>query len=501
MATTKMSAPYRFTLRAFEVPLAELYENLAIEPGPDGHFILAQALKGVGVQRRPVLLDSAAGWPRNYSLLALDPVETDLPQSLGELATFAKSFQIAAAGERIPGPFHGGFVGALAYDLGVEGESVPLPPEPWGLPHIVGGVYTDFIVYLGEEESLWIVLGLNENGDKQSVEARRQSLVDLLRKGLTLADGATSPKAPLNRHTPSAVHEERIEEVRMRIGRGEFYQANLAHRFTRSIEGAPADLYGRLRTSNPAPYAGYMSWPTASGSAAIMSSSPELLLELKHVGDRREARSRPIKGTAPRSTNPVEDKQLAEALQASAKDRAELAMIVDLERNDLGRTARTGSVYVEEFPALRSYERVHHLTADVVSEPREDCDAFDVLAAVFPGGSVTGAPKLASMAAIAELEGEGRGFFCGSLGFVDSRGESSFNLLIRTVIWRSVDSPGQRQAGEVSFRVGGGITWSSNPADEDAETLAKASGMLAAFETGSPINHVREQHSTPENQS
>ena len=469
----------------------------------DGHWILAHGLRGFGIDRRPVLLDSAAGWPRAYSLLAVDPVIAELPQTIAELADLAQTFQLAEQAEAVPGPFQGGFIGALSYDLGVQGESLVLPEEPWGWPHIVGGFYSDFFVYLAQADRMYLVLGESEGELAASLEERREALLAKLRSGLAQPPSSTVSNGPLDRHTPSALHEQRIEEVRRRIGRGEFYQANLAHCFSGSIQAEPVELYLRLRSSNPAPYAGYMSWGSGTDQAAILSSSPELLLELTEVDGRRQARSRPIKGTAPRSADELADRKLAKGLLASEKDRAELAMIVDLARNDLGRTAQTGSVKVEEFPALRSYQRVHHLTADVVAQPRDECDAWTVLAAVFPGGSVTGAPKLASMSAIAELEAEGRGFFCGSLGFVDVRGQASFNLLIRTVTWRSSEAAhGETEPlpprGEVSFRVGGGITFSSDSAAEDAETLAKASGMMAAFESSPNTADQGEHQRAPE---
>jgi para-aminobenzoate synthetase component 1 len=223
---------------------------------------------------------------------------------------------------------------------------------------------------------------------------------------------------------------------------------------------------------------------------ALLSASPELLLE---VGDeprdvpgdepgaehrRRIARTRPIKGTAARSDDPAQDARAAAQLLASAKDLAELAMIVDLERNDLGRVARTGSVRVEAFPRLESYAGVHHLVADVACELRPDVDAVDALAALFPGGSITGAPKLASMAAIAALEGEGRGFFTGALGRIDLTGRAAFNVLIRTLTWCARE----RGAAEVGYHVGGGITWSSDAAAEERETLLKGARLAQALD-------------------
>jgi len=219
----------------------------------------------------------------------------------------------------------------------------------------------------------------------------------------------------------------------------------------------------------------FASWGDAdsrSPRGAILSASPELLLEF----DGELARTRPIKGTAARREDPVEDARSAQRLLDSAKDRAELAMIVDLERNDLARVCARRGVWVEGFPRLESYARVHHLLADVVGRPRADVGAFELLEALFPGGSITGAPKLSAMARIAELEGEGRGFFCGSAGFVDLRGHAAWNILIRTLLWRET-----ARGGELSFRVGGGITWSSHAEAEERETLDKAQGLIDAL--------------------
>ncbi len=284
---------------------------------------------------------------------------------------------------------------------------------------------------------------------------------------------------------PPAEHRRRIEVARERIAAGDVYQVNLAHPFECSTRGAPEDLYRALRRANPAPYMGFMridAEPGGASGGALLSASPELLLEY----DGELLRTRPIKGTAPRGDSPQADRALAEALLASEKDLAELVMIVDLERNDLGRIAGPGGVRVEGYPSLESYARVHHLMADVVARPAPGVGALEALGALFPGGSVTGAPKLAAMDVIAELEGEGRGYFCGALGYLDGRGRAAFNLLIRTMEWRPLGTPAEGPEGapfdgQVSFRVGGGITWSSDPAAEDLETLAKARGLLEAL--------------------
>jgi para-aminobenzoate synthetase component 1 len=370
----------------------------------------------------------------------------------------------------LPGPFHGGFLGALSYDLGVADER-PLapPPEPWGLPLVVGGIYTDFVVRDEADGRAWLVQCQARDDLEGSPERRREELVELLFSPPHAGDVRTGA---LVRHVAAAEHVRRVEAIRASIARGDVYQVNLAHRFTAHVDGSTAALYARLRAVNPAPFMGCAVWE----GGALLSASPELLLEY----DGREARTRPIKGTRPRAADPTRDRALAAELLASEKDRAELTMIVDLERNDLGRVALPGSVRVEALGRLASYARVHHLMADVVARPRPGVDALDLLAALFPGGSVTGAPKLAAMERIADLEGEGRGYFCGALGFVDRRGRALFNLLIRTLQWRPRADLGAR-SGEVSFHVGGGITWSSDARAEERETLDKAAGLLDAL--------------------
>ena len=400
--------------------------------------------RGVG------LLEGAGDAPGRWGWLCFDPLPgVATPRSLGELALPPAD---------VPGPFAGGFVGALSYDLGPEGERIVLPRDPWQLPLCVGGIYTDFLVRDEQSGVSWLCVA--DPAREGDVRRRLEAPAPVLAR--------PRPAGPLVRHTSRAEHMARVERVRADIAAGEYYQANLAHRFTRAVEGHPCAWFERLARINPAPYMGYLDF----GSGAILSASPELLLEVE--GTR--ARSRPIKGTARRADEPHADRALADALLASEKDRAELAMIVDLVRNDLGRVARPGSVRVEGgFPRLESYAGVHHLLADVVAELAAGRTALDTLDALFPGGSISGAPKLASMAAIAREEGAGRGFFSGSLGFLDVRGNALWNILIRTLVWR-------REPSEFSFHVGGGITWSSDADAEERETLLKAARLMETLE-------------------
>ena len=359
----------------------------------------------------------------------------------------------------------------------MAGERLDLPAEPWGFPTVVGGLYTDFLVHDGAGRT-WLVLGEEPGDGRPAVAQRRGELFERFRAAPRLEPARST--GPLERCTPADEHRARIARAQEAIAAGEMYQANVAHRMTRAVDGDPVDLYLRLRGTNPAPYMGYLAFE----QGAVLCSSPELLLDFEPGGAGRapRARTRPIKGTIERGATPAEDRANAERLLASAKDRAELAMIVDLERNDLGRIAEVGTVRVGELPRLESYAAVHHLVADVSCRPRAGLDAVDALAALFPGGSITGAPKLRSMEILAQLEGEGRGFFTGSMGMVDLRGRAVFNILIRTLLWRPLEAGGS--GAEVSFRVGGGITWASDPALEDAETLAKARALADALEAG-----------------
>jgi para-aminobenzoate synthetase component I len=426
-----------------------------------------------------VALDSAAdlpGWsgggPRRFSVVGFEPLrEPAGARNLAGVRRLAR--QLAGdGGDPVPGPFAGGFIGALAYDLGPAGEDLVLPADPWNGPPVVGGLYTDFAVLDHDRGAVWLVLGDGPGDGRAPVKQRREHLLDRLAEGTRAGEARAT--AELERHVSAAEHRRRIEAARDWIGAGEFYQVNLAQRFTQSVSGHPVDLYLRLRAANPGAYNAYLAWGLERDmpAGALLSTSPELLLAC----DGDLVCSRPIKGTIGRARGEAEDRARIEHLLADPKERAELAMIVDLQRNDLGRVARVGSVRVEHFPGVETYRGLHHLVADVRARLRPGLDAGDALAALFPGGSITGAPKLRAMQAIAELEGHGRGFFTGSAGFLDTRGHGAWNILIRTAVWRR-----RAQGGEVSLQVGGGITWSSEARAEERETRLKGAAVAAAL--------------------
>jgi para-aminobenzoate synthetase component 1 len=279
--------------------------------------------------------------------------------------------------------------------------------------------------------------------------------------------------AALRRPPPSSItsnftrreYEAAVAKIRDYIAAGDVYQVNLAQRFEVAVTEGAFDLYARLRALNPAPFGAYLSL----GDVAVASISPERFVRLDPSG---VVEARPIKGTRPRGVTADDDGALAAALLASAKDRAENVMIVDLLRNDLGKVCRPGTVLVPELCALESHPTVHHLVSTITGQLRDDADAFDLLRAAFPGGSVTGAPKIRAMEIIAELERAPRGVYCGAIGYISASGAMDMNIPIRTVVLRG---------GAASFHAGAGIVWDSDPAAEYDETLAKARAMIDAL--------------------
>ena len=457
--------------------------------GP-GELDLPRALLALRDRPGLVAMDSAGGKPARWSLVAFDPFDdfgqdtASAPRSLEELEDRLSAFELTPGAQESCDalPFAGGFIGALAYELGAYGEKLELPPPVWPVPPIVGGLYGDWILFEhgpSPRTTLYLSEGAGGAPGPASILERYASVVDDLRVGAPAALPIRS--GGLRRPTSTDEHKARVEGARAKIAEGEIYQANVAHRMVAETAAQDVDLFLELRRVNAAPYMGFcrFSFDGDERAGAILSASPELLLELgpDGGGGGRVARTRPIKGTIGRGQTPRDDEAAREKLLASKKDRAELAMIVDLERNDLGRIAEPGGVEVKGFPSIETYASVHHLVADVVARVRPGASALDVVASLFPGGSITGAPKLRSMEVIADLEGEGRGFFTGSLGFVDLRGRVLLNILIRTLIFAARE-PEDGGGASVSFHVGGGITWSSVAADEDQETLLKAEGLL-----------------------
>jgi para-aminobenzoate synthetase component 1 len=277
---------------------------------------------------------------------------------------------------------------------------------------------------------------------------------------------ASAPSPPrLQADFTRAEYRAAVRRALEHIAAGDIYQVNLAQRFRVVPAPHPAALFRALRERAPAPFSAYVALPGGDG---IVSSSPERFFRIE--GDRIE--TRPIKGTRPRGRTPAEDAALAGELRTSGKDRAENVMIVDLERNDLGRICAIGSVRVPALWEVESYSNVHHLVSRVEGTLRPGVTPGEILRAMFPGGSITGAPKIRAIQIIDELEPVRRGIFTGAIGYWDLRGGCDFNIAIRTIAV---------ERGIASFHAGGGIVADSDPDAEYEETLDKASGMMEAL--------------------
>lgn len=359
-------------------------------------------------------------------------------------------------------PFTGGLLGYLAYDFGRRLERLPAQAaDDLALPDARLGLYAWALVTDHRRQTSQLVF------HPRLPAERRAALIALFEAG---ADAPPADDfrllAPFAADLDAGQYRAAIERIQDYIRAGDCYQVNFAQRFQAPCRGQPWGAYDRLREACPTPFAGYL----ALEDGAILSLSPERFISVQ----AGQVETRPIKGTRPRGADADEDRALADDLLASAKDRAENLMIVDLLRNDIGRSCRTGSVRVPELFALESYPNVHHLVSSVTGELAEGLDAFDLLAGSFPGGSITGAPKIRAMQIIDELEPTRRAIYCGSLLYIDCRGEMDSSICIRTVLVRG---------GRASCWGGGGIVLDSVWQAEYAESQTKVRVLLQTLET------------------
>ncbi len=370
--------------------------------------------------------------------------------------------------EHDPGlpPFTGGAMGYFAYELGRYIERLPdAVTDDIALPEMALGFYDQVVAHDHRTGRTWLFLTAPDpRGLRETRERAMRRLQTIPRKPAWNNGGGKTEFSSNFTHEEYIAAVKRIKEY---IVAGDIYQANLTQRFTCGLQRHPWEMYRRLRRINAAPFSAYLNF----GDGHVCSSSPERFLKVE--GNRVE--TRPIKGTRHRSSDPREDLRLQEELLASRKDRAELSMIVDLLRNDLGRVCEYGSVKVEEHAVLESYATVHHLVSTVTGILHAGQDQADLLRATFPGGSITGAPKIRSMQIIDELEPTARSVYTGSIGYLGFNGHSDLNIAIRTIITR-----GDR----AYFQVGGGIVADSSPQDEFEETLHKGKAL---FETLSSL--------------
>ncbi|MFN4284248.1 MAG: aminodeoxychorismate synthase component I [Alphaproteobacteria bacterium] len=426
------------------------------------------ALHRLDPARYPHLLESAArglaSSDNRHDILFAFPGETLAPAN-GFLAAFDAAFaaaKIARPDDVADLPFRGGWFVYLGYELAGEIEPTLRLPAARGLTaalpkacavRVPAAVLRDRI-----DGTLTLI-----------AEAGQESLLDLMQADLAaLGQAVAAPvtlDGPLVEDDP-ARHLAAIAKVRDYIFAGDVFQANLSRAWRgRLAAGAThADLYESLRARNPAPFAALATFD----EAAVVSSSPERLLRVRG----RAIDTRPIAGTRPRGRGEAQDSALSAELIAHPKERAEHIMLVDLERNDLSRVCEPGSVVVDEMMAVESYAHVHHIVSNVAGRLRADVTPGQAIAALFPGGTITGCPKVRCMEILAELEGAARGPYTGALGYVNRDGDMDFNILIRTML---------RVGEDIEFRAGGGIVADSVPERELAETRAKARGLLRAL--------------------
>jgi para-aminobenzoate synthetase component 1 len=446
-------------------------------------------VRAIGAMREPALLEGGAGLgpAGRWTILTARPTlifEADADtwlerregreprrgttDPLAELDRLLHEFYLADPREEIAPdtpPFQGGMIGFINYDLAPRLERLPRRAAPDSeMPILRFGLY-DWAITIDHRigETSLSAFNLADEGEP-ALRAKLNLLKTELASAVVIRPHSKL-STPLGSNFSRGEYLEAVERVLEYIRAGDVFQINLSQRFSAHGRIDPLDLYLRLRHASPAPFAAFLQWQ----DQAVVSASPELFYETR--GSRIV--TRPIKGTRPRGRSPKEDARLAAELLGSTKDRAELTMIVDLERNDLGRVCRYGSVVVSEPLRIESFAQVHHLVATVEGELRPGAGAIDIVKAVFPGGSITGAPKIRAMEIIDELEPTRRSVYTGSIGYFSRFGTSAFNITIRTMLV---------EGSRVSYQVGGGIVADSDPEVEFEETLHKGRALRAVLE-------------------
>jgi aminodeoxychorismate synthase component I len=485
------------------VPLSAEIDATAIAP--------VDALEALRPMGRPVLLESVRVNEKigRYSFVTADPYlefrskgdTVDLNWPAAPKGRYGKQASLKRRPivklrellsnyrtERVPGlpPFTGGAVGFFSYDFVRQFEKIPQQArDDLGIPESLFLFVDTVIAFDHVEDKAWIIVNPGareqEMGYRRPEQAAWVRLYDdavrrMFRIGEMLAAGPPVPPTPERRSAGGAIRlvpnmdRERFEFMVRRckeyIAAGDIYQANLSQRFSADVAGREAlPLYRILREINPSPFAAYAEF----GDITVVSSSPERLVRLRGT----TADTRPIAGTRRRGKDPGETRSLSVELLTNEKERAEHIMLLDLERNDLGRVCDYGSVRVDELMAVEDYSHVIHIVSNVRGELAAGRDGFDLIRAVFPGGTITGVPKVRCMEIIDELEPVARGAYTGSLGYLANTGDLDLNIVIRTVIIKN---------GTAHVQVGAGIVADSDPSREYLETLQKAEALVAALE-------------------
>ncbi len=418
-----------------------------------------------------VFLDSsdAEHGTHRYSIIATDPLCIE-----NSWQVLSRDGPVWPPVHEPSAPFCGGWIGYLAYEA--YQLFVPQVEErPTRHPLMSFGFYDTWITFDHCGKRAWISsLGLENPGadsDETLARERIEELKQMIETGSRRGEPVCSP-GPTHRSAPTTLipsvskdtYREHIATIQDYLRAGDCYQVNYTQSWRGKTHLSAAQLYTQLRRASPAPLAAYLNW----GDFQILSASPESFLEI----DAGKVRTCPIKGTRPRSPEPTQDKRMRTALFESAKDRAELLMITDLERNDLGKVCVPGSVETKTLLEVQDLAQVYHLYSVIEGTLRPEYSSWDVLAACFPGGSITGAPKIRAMQIIRELETHPREVYTGAIGYIDLNGRSRFNIPIRSLLY---------EAGELSLYAGGGIVADSDAESEFDEAWLKTKGIREAL--------------------
>ncbi|MCX5703848.1 MAG: aminodeoxychorismate synthase component I [Candidatus Omnitrophica bacterium] len=438
-----------------------------------------EVFKSLENEKNCFFLDSSLNSHRSlgrYSFLGIDPfyvLETKNQEPFKKLRRLLAEYKISLPGS--PLPFLGGAVGYLAYDLGflLEKKLKKRTVDDLGIPDCVFGFYNTVVATDNIKKLLYIfTIGFPEKGyrlSKALCEHNFKKIYSLLSKAagrkIDKQDKLKTSPLRLKSNFSKEDYLLAINKAKRYIRAGDIYLVNLSQRFQAQTSFSASRIYQRLRQISPAYFSAYL----ALDDFQILSSSPERFLSL---GGNRIVTTRPMKGTRGRSQDRLKDKGLKRELLKSAKDQAELLMIVDLQRNDLGKVCSYDSIRVNKLRQLEEYSTVFQTTATVSGCLHKDKDRVDLLRASFPGGSITGCPKIRAMEIIEELEPNRRSIYTGSLGYLSFSGNIDFNILIRTIL---------KKKDKLYFGVGGGIVADSKPEEEYEETLVKARGMLSAI--------------------
>ena len=434
---------------------------------------LGRSLHRADPRRYPFLLESAAtGTPQGRFDILFAPGESpdvlEAPAS-GDGGDFLGALDRWWRREAVPPPapgtsslpFTGGWFLYLGYELAGQVEPTLALRPPRSGPVAMAVRVPAAVVLDRQAREAWLV------AEDEAHAGPILDDIDVLpdagaERSEWLLEGAL-------REEPPGIYLDAIEAAKYYIHEGDIFQANLSREWQGRLRPGctPADIFARLRRSNPGPFAALMQW----GEWAVVSSSPERLLSLRDG----MAETRPIAGTRPRGSDALGDARQSRELHAHPKERAEHVMLIDLERNDLGRVCRFGSVEVDELMVIETYAHVHHIVSNVRGRLRKGVGPGEAIRAVFPGGTITGCPKVRCMEIISELEAGPRGAYTGSLGYLNRDGSLDLNILIRTL---------QVDGRDVSFRAGGGIVADSVPDAELEETRAKARGLVLALSDG-----------------